>query len=126
MAEAIISRNVPRVKTGTFLTGTDDNFFKTITIPDLVGAKNVILFEYNNPYTIVSGAGNAIATVCIEKGVIVSATLVRDGNDHTDYFDLAYINFDSATGTISVIAAGNAFYKNAFFRPFTNYKYIVY
>ena len=125
MAEAYISRRESRVKTGTFLTGSD-GYLKSITTPDLVGAKNAILFEYNRPGSTSSAEGNAIVTVCIEDGAIVSATMIRDGNDHTDYIDLSYINFNASTGTISVADAGSAYYKNAFFRQYTNYKYIIY
>lgn len=120
MAEAIISRNVPRVKTGTLDWGQDAST-TTLTIPALVGARNAVVALLGARAT--RKSMDMISSFVIEDGVV---TAVAKSNDtlsdgtHIDALDVSYMQFDSTTGSITVS------HSLTRFGSWAQYKYIVY
>ena len=122
MADAIISRRSGRpFKTGTIINENSKSYtrVKSITISDLIGAKNAIIADYSNLDTVYYNNENII-NIHIEDGIITSV-LYHHTSSSPSFLDLKYINFDATTGTISLVNAGDVGFTDK-----RIYKYIIY
>ena len=119
MAEAILGRKGrTEAKTGKVYGYHPD--YQTLTIPDLIGAKNAWIV-----YEGYSTQSSYVTNIFIEDGVIVSAT--RGGSTAKEYLSL-----DITNGTVKIISSPTnttlRFYStNAYNEiPTNKYKYVVY
>lgn len=112
MGEAFITRRGERVKSGT-VTATDTS----LTIPELIGAKNAIV-------TIADALSNSysyVGVVHIDNGIVSRVLFANKGSYALwDYTDM--LIFDATTGKLS-IPNGNNLY---FFYTSAPYRYVVY